>query len=165
VNDDVLFRIAAKCVNLSRIDVRGTAISKQGIEAFVESAPCASKLNSLLLGGCDSLDDDALRRVARNCRALVELDLSMHALVGVLGIEALAEGCQTLRRLRISRNARVTAEALARLASRSALETLGAVRCARAGEAALRRNLGRFAGSCRVDVVGDDFAWTATDVG
>ena len=165
VNDDVLARIAAKCVNLVRIDVRGTAISRQGIEAFVESAPCASKLNSLLLGGCDSLDDDALRRVARNCRALVELDLSMHALVGVLGIEALAEGCQTLRRLRISRNARVTAEALARLASRSALETLGAVRCARAGEAALRRNLGRLAGSCRVDVVGDDFAWTASDVG
>ena len=60
VNDDVLARIAAKCVNLVRIDVRGTAISRQGIEAFVESAPCASKLNSLLLGGCDSLDDDAL---------------------------------------------------------------------------------------------------------
>ena len=84
---------------------------------------------------------------------------------GVEGIEALAEGCQTLRRLRISRNARVTAEALARLATRSALETLGAVRCARAGEAALRRNLGRFAGTCRVDVVGDDFAWTASDGG
>ena len=165
VNDDVLARIAAMCVNLSRIDVRGTAISRQGVAAFVESAPCASKLNSLLLGGCDSLDDDALRRVARRCGALVELDLSMHGLVGVEGIEALAEGCQTLRRLRISRNARVTAEALARLATRSALETLGAVRCARAGEAALRRNLGRFAGTCRVDVVGDDFAWTASDGG
>ena len=165
VNDDVLARIAARCVNLARLDVRGTTVSREGIAAFARDARCAPRLRSLLLGGCDSLDDAALAAVASRCGALLEIDLSMHTLVGVEGIEALAEGCRALRRLRISRNARVTAEALARLASRSALETLGAVRCARAGEAALRRNLGRFAGSCRVDVVGDDFAWTASDVG
>lgn len=165
VNDDVLARIAARCVNLARLDVRGTTVSREGIAAFARDARCAPRLRSLLLGGCDSLDDAALAAVASRCGALLEIDLSMHTLVGVEGIEALAEGCRALRRLRISRNARVTAEALARLASRSALETLGAVRCARAGEAALRLNLGRLAGSCRVDVVGDDFAWTASDVG
>ena len=165
VNDDVLARIAARCVNLARLDVRGTTVSREGIAAFARDARCAPRLRSLLLGGCDSLDDAALAAVASRCGALLEIDLSMHTLVGVEGIEALAEGCRALRRLRISRNARVTAEALARLATRSALETLGAVRCARAGEAALRRNLGRFAGTCRVDVVGDDFAWTASDGG
>ena len=71
-------------------------------------------------------------------------------------------GCARLRRLRISRNAKVTAEALGRLAAGGALESLSAVRCARAGEEALRRRLGTFAGTCRIDVVGDDFAWTTS---
>ena len=135
VNDDVLARIAARCVNLARLDVRGTTVSREGIAAFARDARCAPRLRSLLLGGCDSLDDAALAAVASRCGALLEIDLSMHTLVGVEGIEALAEGCRALRRLRISRNAKVTAEAL-------------------------RRKLGRFAGTCRVDVVGDDFAWT-----
>ena len=160
VNDDVLARIAARCVNLARLDVRGTAVSREGIAAFARDARCAPRLRSLLLGGCDSLDDAALAAVASRCGALLELDLSMHTLVGVGGIEALAEGCRALRRLRISRNAKVTAEALGRVAAGGALETLSAVRCARAGEEALRRKLGRFAGTCHVDVVGDDFAWT-----
>ena len=160
VNDDVLARIAARCVNLARLDVRGTAVSREGIAAFARDARCAPRLRSLLLGGCDSLDDAALAAVASRCGALLEIDLSMHTLVGVEGIEALAEGCRALRRLRISRNAKVTAEALGRVAAGGALETLSAVRCARAGEEALRRKLGRFAGTCRVDVVGDDFAWT-----
>lgn len=160
VNDDVLARIAARCVNLARLDVRGTTVSREGIAAFARDARCAPRLRSLLLGGCDSLDDAALAAVASRCGALLEIDLSMHTLVGVEGIEALAEGCRALRRLRISRNAKVTAEALGRVAAGGALETLSAVRCARAGEEALRRKLGRFAGTCRVDVVGDDFAWT-----
>jgi len=160
VNDDVLARIAARCVNLARLDVRGTTVSREGIAAFARDARCAPRLRSLLLGGCDSLDDAALAAVASRCGALLEIDLSMHTLVGVEGIEALAEGCCALRRLRISRNAKVTAEALGRVAAGGALETLSAVRCARAGEEALRRKLGRFAGTCRVDVVGDDFAWT-----
>jgi hypothetical protein len=84
----------------------------------------------------------------------------MHNLVGVAGIEALADGCRSLRRLRISRNAKVTAEALGRLVEGGSLETLSAVRCSRAGEEALKKNLEGFAGTCRVDVVGDDFAWT-----
>ena len=160
VNDDVLARIAARCVNLARLDVRGTTVSREGIAAFARDARCAPRLRSLLLGGCDSLDDAALAAVASRCGALLEIDLSMHTLVGVEGIEALAEGCRALRRLRISRNAKVTAEALGRVAAGGALETLSAVRCARAGEEALRRKLGRFAGTCHVDVVGDDFAWT-----
>ena len=112
VNDDVLARIAARCVNLARLDVRGTTVSREGIAAFARDARCAPRLRSLLLGGCDSLDDAALAAVASRCGALLEIDLSMHTLVGVEGIEA------------------------------------------------LRRKLGRFAGTCRVDVVGDDFAWT-----
>ena len=162
VNDDVLARIAAKCVNLARLDVRGTTVSREGIAAFAHRSPCAPRLRSLLLGGCNSLDDAALAAVASRCGALLELDLSMHNLVGVQGIEALAEGCRALRRLRISRNAKVTAEALGRLAAGGALESLSAVRCARAGEEALRQRLGTFAGTCRIDVVGDDFAWTTS---
>ena len=162
VNDDVLARIAAECMNITRLDLRGTTVSREGIAAFATRSPCAPRLRSLLLGGCDSLDDAALAAVASRCGALLELDLSMHTLVGVGGIEALAEGCRALRRLRISRNAKVTAEALGRLAAGGALESLSAVRCARAGEEALRRKLGRFAGTCRIDVVGDDFAWTTS---
>ena len=162
VNDDVLARIAAECINITRLDLRGTTVSREGIAAFATRSPCAPRLRSLLLGGCDSLDDAALAAVASRCGALLELDLSMHTLVGVGGIEALAEGCRALRRLRISRNAKVTAEALGRLAAGGALESLSAVRCARAGEEALRRKLGRFAGTCRIDVVGDDFAWTTS---
>ena len=162
VNDDVLARIAAACMNITRLDLRGTTVSREGIAAFATRSPCAPRLRSLLLGGCDSLDDAALAAVASRCGALLELDLSMHTLVGVGGIEALAEGCRALRRLRISRNAKVTAEALGRLAAGGALESLSAVRCARAGEEALRRKLGRFAGTCRIDVVGDDFAWTTS---
>ena len=118
MNDDVLARIAARCVNLARLDVRGTTVSREGIAAFARDARCAPRLRSLLLGGCDSLDD--ARRyaaVASRCGALLEIDLSMHTLVGVEGIEALAEGCRALRRLRISRNAKVTAEALGRVAA------------------------------------------------
>ena len=162
VNDDVLARIAAECMNITRLDLRGTTVSREGIAAFATRSPCAPRLRSLLLGGCDSLDDAALAAVASRCGALLEIDLSMHTLVGVEGIEALAEGCRALRRLRISRNAKVTAEALGRLAAGGALESLSAVRCARAGEEALRRKLGRFAGTCRIDVVGDDFAWTTS---
>ena len=159
VNDDVLAE-SPRGASTSRLDVRGTTVSREGIAAFARDARCAPRLRSLLLGGCDSLDDAALAAVASRCGALLEIDLSMHTLVGVEGIEALAEGCRALRRLRISRNAKVTAEALGRVAAGGALETLSAVRCARAGEEALRRKLGRFAGTCRVDVVGDDFAWT-----
>ena len=83
VNDDVLARIAARCVNLARLDVRGTAVSREGIAAFARDARCAPRLRSLLLGGCDSLDDAALAAVASRCGALLEIDLSMHTLVGV----------------------------------------------------------------------------------
>ena len=105
VNDDVLARIAARCVNLARLDVRGTTVSREGIAAFARDARCAPRLRSLLLGGCDSLDDAALAAVASRCGALLEIDLSMHTLVGVEGIEALAEGCRALRRLLAIRQA------------------------------------------------------------
>ena len=140
--------------------------SSEGVVAFVESAACARKLRSLLLGGCDSLDDGGLAMIASRCDELLELDLSMHNRVGSGGIEALA-GCASLRRLRISRNAKVTAESLGKLARMGGLEELSAVRCRRAGEPALRsllrdlRECGEEAGGrCRIDWVGDDFAWT-----
>ena len=126
MNDDVLARIAARCVNLARLDVRGTTVSREGIAAFARDARCAPRLRSLLLGAVDV--DAFASAVASRCGALLEIDLSMHTLVGVEGIEALAEGCRALRRLRISRNAKVTAEALGRVAAGGALETLSAVR-------------------------------------
>ena len=159
VNDDVLARIAARCVNLARLDVRGTTVSREGIAAFARDARCAPRLRSLLLGGCDSLDDAALAAVASRCGALLEIDLSMHTLVGVEGIEALAEGaarCAGCASRATPRSPRRRSGAWRRGGARDAQR--GAVRAR--GEEALRRKLGRFAGTCRVDVVGDDFAWT-----
>ena len=132
-------------------------------DVWVPGARCAPGLESLLLGGCDSLDDDGLATVASRCSQLVELDLSMHDRVGPAGIEALAKGCERLRRLRISRNARVTAESLAKLARGAEMETLSAVRCRRAGEPALdaQEEFGVMAvgeRGCRIDWVGDDFS-------
>ena len=43
VNDDVLARIAARCVNLARLDVRGTTVSREGIAAFARDARCAPR--------------------------------------------------------------------------------------------------------------------------
>jgi hypothetical protein len=87
----------------------------------------------------------------------------MHALVGDDGIRALSNGCRQLQRLRISRNTKVTACALGELVKAGPLQTLSAVRCARAGEETLRSiaNEGNeFRGACRIDVEGDDFEWT-----
>lgn len=165
-NDAVLQGVSRRCPDLMQLDLRGTTASSEGVVAFVESAACARKLRSLLLGGCDSLDDGGLAMIASRCDELLELDLSMHNRVGSGGIEALA-GCASLRRLRISRNAKVTAESLGKLARMGGLEELSAVRCRRAGEPALRsllrdlRECGEEAGGrCRIDWVGDDFAWT-----
>jgi len=179
-NDVMLSHIYRQCPNLKRLDLRGCPFSSSDFVSFiggmeneedvwVPGARCAPGLESLLLGGCDSLDDDGLATVASRCSQLVELDLSMHDRVGPAGIEALAKGCERLRRLRISRNARVTAESLAKLARGAEMETLSAVRCRRAGEPALQTLQEELRGhgevgerGCRIDWVGDDFQWAET---
>ena len=164
VNDTILAKVGKLCVKLVRLDVRGTTVSREGIDSFAKNATCAPNLTSLLLGGVESLDDETLRAVASSCQALQELDLSMHNLVGEAGIEALTYNCQHLRRLRISKNAKVTANALGKLVTHGSLETLSAVRCGRANERALRalakERSDPIKGNCRIDVVGDDFEWT-----
>jgi|TARA_B110000261_G_scaffold29900_1_gene33902 hypothetical protein len=163
VGDDILQKVAQRSPRLVRLDLRGTGVTRGGIAAFAENAPCAPHLQSLLLAGGESLDDATLSVVVSRCASLLELDLSMHALVSDDGIRALSNGCRQLQRLRISRNTKVTACALGELVKAGPLQTLSAVRCARAGEETLRSiaNEGNeFRGACRIDVEGDDFEWT-----
>ena len=78
-------RIVARCVNLARLDVRGTNVERRhrGIRA---RRACAPRLRSR----CSALLDDASRPRKPAGRA-PEIDPSMHTLAGVEGIEALAE--------------------------------------------------------------------------
>ena len=187
-DDNMLDDIALHCPLLRQLDLRGSSVTRAGVVSFASTARCGSRLRSLLLGGCESLDDAALTAVSRGFSMLEELDLSMHHQVGPEGIAALAGGCLHLRRLCISRNARVTTECLAYLARGESMRSLTAVKCRRAGEPALRRlrreleedggvregggedgddeifqgtgggAMTRRSTSCRVDWVGDDFA-------
>ena len=163
-DEKMLEIIARRCPSLTKLDLRGCTASRDAVCAFVRNAACASSLTSLLLGGAaDSLDDASLEAVASSCPSLEELDLGMHHAVGIAGMESLRVGCVGLRRLRISRNARVTTQSLASLVKTegSKLELLSAVRCRRAGEPGLRslqRDLEVAVGAgagCRIDWVGE----------
>mgnify|MGYP002176449813 CR=1 FL=1 len=124
---------------------------------------CAAPRPALRRAGGGSREDEKVSGVVSRGASILELDLSMHALVRDEGIRALSNGCRQLQRLRISRNTKVTACALGELVKAGPLQTLSAVRCARAGEETLRSiaNEGNeFRGACRIDVEGDDFEWT-----
>ena len=180
--DDVMLAVIARnCPALRTLDIRGSSITAAGVTSFAATALCAPRLRSLLMGGCDSLDDDSLTVVASNMRSLEEIDLSMHQRVGPAGITALRRYCLNLQRLRISRNARITCETLAELARGCQMQCISAVRCRRAGEPALRRLRRELRGdvsgenvgeredngtgkynresACHIDWIGEDFHW------
>ena len=149
-NDVMLSHIYRQCPNLKRLDLRGCPFSSSDFVSFiggmeneedvwVPGARCAPGLESLLLGGCDSLDDDGLATVASRCSQLVELDLSMHDRVGPAGIEALAKGCEVETVADIAQRESDGGES-GEAGEGAEMETLSAVRCRRGGEPALRRS-------------------------
>jgi hypothetical protein len=129
LSDDNLDAIAASCPLLDELCVREAVhVTDTGVCAFVER--CGANLRVLNVRGT-RVTDASLRALAAFCTRLEDLDASENLNVTSRGVIPVAQRCQRLRLLRVSRTA-VDDEGLAAfgIPYSTALETLDVAGCA-----------------------------------
>ena len=164
-DEKMLEIIARRCPSLTKLDLRGCTASRDAVCAFVRNAAVRVEFDVSAPRRrrgprSTTRPSKPSRRRARRSRSSTSGCTTRSASRGWNRSESGALG---LRRLRISRNARVTTQSLASLVKTegSKLELLSAVRCRRAGEPGLRslqRELEVAVGAgagCRIDWVGE----------
>ena len=106
LTDDVLFKLAEHCSQLTALNLSYCAFGEAALEAV--AAGCRG-LRSLLLNACskrrtESVTDGFVTALARGCPQLTELDVSQCRALTDRALLALSESCPQLQTLKLSGN-------------------------------------------------------------
>ena len=131
----------SSCPFLEELDISHTRLTGPLVVPALSSSSFASRLRVLRFAApAESIADEDVLHLLLQCRALEELDLSLHDQLTDAAVQLLAQ-LPRLRALTLVRNARVTPDGLRALlqAPDAPLRLLRVVRCMRCGVAALRQ--------------------------